>query len=88
MGFLGLIGRARVFGSCAGTVTVDIFERVAVTDFGGDLYRNIVSLRESVDLFDDLTENPAGRLAGGGRNRNGGQTLHLWRRRADHSSSV
>ena len=39
---------------------MDIFERVAVTDFAGDLYRNIVSLRESVDLFDDLTENPAG----------------------------
>lgn len=25
-------------------------------DFQGDVYRNIVSLRESIDLFDDLTE--------------------------------
>lgn len=35
-----------------------LFSRIALTDVHKDLIRNIVSLRESENLFDDLTDNP------------------------------
>jgi hypothetical protein len=37
-----------------------VFEGLTITDFHGDMHRNIVSLRESQDLYDDLTPNPGG----------------------------
>lgn len=37
----------------------EIFSRLAVVDTHRDLRRNIVSLRESRNLFDDLSSNPA-----------------------------
>lgn len=36
-----------------------LFARLALADMRGDAYRNIVSLRQSQDLFDDLTADPA-----------------------------
>jgi len=36
-----------------------LFSRLSLTDVHEDLFRNIVSLRKSVDLFDDLSEDPA-----------------------------
>lgn len=36
-----------------------LFAQLALADVHQDLARNIVSLRESQDLFDDLTEDPA-----------------------------
>ena len=39
------------------------FNKLSNTDFHDDLHRNIVSIRESQDLFDDLTSNPAGWIA-------------------------
>lgn len=35
-----------------------LFTRVVLTDLNQDVARNIVSLRESQDLFDDLTDDP------------------------------
>ncbi len=35
-----------------------VFSRVALADLHQDVARNIVSLRQSQDLFDDLTDNP------------------------------
>ena len=35
-----------------------LFNGLVVIDFHGDLHRNIVSLRQSQDLFDDLSDNP------------------------------
>lgn len=37
-----------------------LFEGLTLTDFHGDMHRNIVSLRESQDLYDDLSDNPRG----------------------------
>ncbi|OGT21320.1 MAG: hypothetical protein A2V90_03480 [Gammaproteobacteria bacterium RBG_16_57_12] len=37
-----------------------LFDGLTITDFHGDAYRNIASLRESQDLFDDLTPSPEG----------------------------
>jgi hypothetical protein len=37
----------------------DLFARVGLTDVHRDVIRNIVSIRESQDLFDDLTNDPA-----------------------------
>lgn len=37
-----------------------LFDGVVIDDFHDDLYRNIVSLRQSQDLFDDLTDSPGG----------------------------
>jgi len=36
-----------------------LFEGITITDFHDDAYRNIVSLRTSADLFDDLSDSPA-----------------------------
>lgn len=36
------------------------FNGLALSDTHGDTHRNIVSLRESQDLYDDLTSSPAG----------------------------
>ncbi len=36
----------------------DFFSRITLTDIHKDLIRNIVSLRKSEDLFDDLTDDP------------------------------
>lgn len=36
-----------------------LFDRVTLTDVHQDVVRNIVSLRQSQDLFDDLTDDPA-----------------------------
>jgi len=36
-----------------------LFARLTLADLHRDVARNIVSLRESQDLFDDLTDNPA-----------------------------
>lgn len=36
-----------------------LFARLTLADLRRDVARNIVSLRESQDLFDDLTDNPA-----------------------------
>lgn len=36
-----------------------LFEKLSLADIHQDCARNIVSLRESQDLFDDLTDNPA-----------------------------
>lgn len=36
-----------------------VFSRVALVDLHQDVARNIVSLRQSQDLFDDLTDDPA-----------------------------
>lgn len=36
-----------------------LFARLTLADFHQDVLRNIVSLRESQDLFDDLTDEPA-----------------------------
>lgn len=35
-----------------------LFEGITLTDFHGDMHRNIVSIRESQDLYDDLSESP------------------------------
>jgi hypothetical protein len=35
-----------------------LFSRLALDDFHGDAVRNIVSLRQAQDLFDDLTDDP------------------------------
>jgi hypothetical protein len=37
-----------------------LFEGLTITDYHDDFNRNIVSIRESQDLFDDLTESPEG----------------------------
>ena len=37
---------------------MDVFSHITLTDVHNDLIRNIVSLRESEDLFDDLTDDP------------------------------
>ncbi len=37
-----------------------LFDGITITDFHDDAHRNIVSLRESEDLFDDLTDSPEG----------------------------
>ncbi|MCF6254997.1 MAG: RES family NAD+ phosphorylase [Gammaproteobacteria bacterium] len=37
-----------------------LFDGITITDFHDDLHRNIVSLRESENLFDDLTDSPEG----------------------------
>ncbi len=37
-----------------------LFDDITITDFHDDLHRNIVSLRESENLFDDLTDSPEG----------------------------
>ncbi len=39
-----------------------LFSHLSIADIHQGLFRNIVSLRESVDLFDDLTDNPEERL--------------------------
>lgn len=36
-----------------------LFSKLSLTDVQRDLFRNIVSLRQSQDLFDDLSANPA-----------------------------
>lgn len=36
----------------------DLFKRFTLADTHKDIYRNIVSLRNSEDLFDDLSDNP------------------------------
>ena len=36
-----------------------LFAQLALADVNQDVARNIVSLRQSQDLFDDLTSNPA-----------------------------
>lgn len=41
-----------------------LFSQLQLNDYHGDLYRNIVSLRVSEDLFDDLSEDPAVRASG------------------------
>lgn len=38
----------------------DLFNGLTITDFHDDMHRNIVSLRESQDLYDDLTDSPEG----------------------------
>lgn len=40
-------------------MTEDIFERIGLAETHGDLVRNIVSIRVSEDLFDDLSGDPA-----------------------------
>ena len=35
----------------------DLFKRITIADMNGDLARNIVSIRESQDLYDDLSDN-------------------------------
>lgn len=40
-----------------------VFSGLAVADIHDDLFRNIVSLRASEDLFDDLSDDPAARQA-------------------------
>lgn len=37
----------------------DLFARLTLADVRQDMFRNIVSLRSSQDLFDDLTDDPA-----------------------------
>ena len=37
-----------------------VFDRLTLLDFHEDVFRNVVSLRQSQDLFDDLTDDPAG----------------------------
>jgi hypothetical protein len=37
-----------------------LFDGITITDFHDDAHRNIVSLRESENLFDDLTDSPGG----------------------------
>ena len=37
----------------------DLFSHLTITDIHRDLFRNIVSLRESQDLFDDLSDSEA-----------------------------
>lgn len=37
-----------------------LFDGIKTTDFHDDTHRNIVSLRESENLFDDLTDSPEG----------------------------
>ena len=37
-----------------------LFEGLQVTDFHGDIHRNIVSPRKSQNLYDDLTDSPEG----------------------------
>jgi RES domain len=37
---------------------VALFSQVSLADVHRDVFRNIISLRESQDLFDDLSENP------------------------------
>lgn len=37
----------------------ELFKDLRLLDWHGDLYRNIVSLRQSQDLFDDLSDSPA-----------------------------
>ena len=36
-----------------------LFSKLTLADVHQDVARNIVSLRESQDLFDDITEDPA-----------------------------
>ena len=35
------------------------FDKLAIVEISGDLFRNIVSIGTSQDLFDDLSESPA-----------------------------
>ncbi len=44
-------------------MTNELFDGLTVLNFRDDIYRNIVSLRESQDLFDDLTDLEDGRQA-------------------------
>ncbi len=37
-----------------------LFEGITLSDFHDDIHRNITSLRESQDLYDDLTDSPEG----------------------------
>ena len=39
-----------------------LFARLRLVDIDRDFARNIISLRESQDLFDDLSNDPADRL--------------------------
>ena len=41
-------------------MVIDIFEKMTVHDVHQALFRNIVSIRESQELFDDLTTDPEG----------------------------
>lgn len=44
-------------------MTNELFDGLTILNFRDDIYRNIVSLRESQDLFDDLTDLEGGREA-------------------------
>lgn len=35
------------------------FDKLAIVEISGDLFRNIVSIGTPQDLFDDLSESPA-----------------------------
>ena len=52
-----------------------LFAQLTLADVHQDVARNIVSLRESQDLFDDLTEDPAEWLAWMGAPKQGAVRL-------------
>src|SRR3569833_4200822 len=58
MGLPGAVDGPRLPGPRARSVVEGLFAGLTVADIHGDAHRNIVSLRESQDLYDDLTPNP------------------------------
>lgn len=60
MGLPGAADGARLPGQSSWLIMDGLFNGLTVIDVDDDAYRNIVSLRESEDLFDDLTSTRKG----------------------------
>src|SRR3569833_3716728 len=58
MGLPGAVDGPRLPGPRARSVVEGLFAGLTVADIHGDAHRNIDSLRESQDLYDDLTPTP------------------------------
>ena len=62
MGICWFINGSCLFGSSAWRLKWQgmdkLFSQLALVDINQDVIRNIVSIRDSQDLFDDLTDNP------------------------------
>ena len=57
MGFCWPAHGSRLLRQSQGSIVDDLFNGLTISDYHDDLHRNIVSLRASEDLFDDLSNN-------------------------------
>jgi hypothetical protein len=60
MGLRRSVDGAGLPGQSPGPIVDAFFDGLTVADLHDDAHRNIVSLRESRNLYDDLTDSPAG----------------------------